>query len=460
METKQATGGSFAGWVIPAMIFAGLAVAAMLFWGWGAANDPAEQAVEVAQPDAAEPADSGPTEIATTPEAETPEPAPLAATDAAQSQDPDSASSAQAADPPTIDEVRLEKDGLTVIAGRAQPGSVISVLLDGKETATATADSRGAFAAVALLSPSDAPRVLSLLEVTPDGKIASDDEVILAPVVLPEPQVAALAPAAEPQSDTQPASDAPVATPAPETGQDTTVGADPAAHAETAPDVAQNEAAELAAIEPAVDASQPSDTPPIDADITAAQAETDAAADTAPNAVAVLKSTQSGVELLQPVGPPTAMTNVAIDTISYSDTGDVLLAGRAQEKTAQVRVYLDNAVIATLQVDTDGRWRGDLPQVDSGIYTLRVDEVSETGAVTSRVETPFKREKPGVLIAAAQSQIGTVKAITVQPGNTLWAIARERYGDGMLFVRVFEANNKSIRDPDLIYPGQVFDLPD
>ncbi|MGR3529772.1 MAG: LysM peptidoglycan-binding domain-containing protein, partial [Sulfitobacter sp.] len=45
-------------------------------------------------------------------------------------------------------------------------------------------------------------------------------------------------------------------------------------------------------------------------------------------------------------------------------------------------------------------------------------------------------------------------------GATLWAIARERYGDPFLYVRVFEANRDSIRDPDLIYPGQVFDLPD
>ena len=45
---------------------------------------------------------------------------------------------------------------------------------------------------------------------------------------------------------------------------------------------------------------------------------------------------------------------------------------------------------------------------------------------------------------------------TVQPGNTLWAIARERYGRGILYVAVYEANRDLIRDPDLIYPGQVF----
>ncbi|MGB3147711.1 MAG: LysM peptidoglycan-binding domain-containing protein, partial [Paracoccaceae bacterium] len=50
--------------------------------------------------------------------------------------------------------------------------------------------------------------------------------------------------------------------------------------------------------------------------------------------------------------------------------------------------------------------------------------------------------------------------VTVQPGFTLWAIARENYGDGLLYVRVFEANKDQIRDPDLIYPGQIFTVPD
>lgn len=50
--------------------------------------------------------------------------------------------------------------------------------------------------------------------------------------------------------------------------------------------------------------------------------------------------------------------------------------------------------------------------------------------------------------------------ITVQPGNTLWGIARDKYGEGLLYVRVFEANATRIRDPDLIYPGQIFTVPD
>jgi nucleoid-associated protein YgaU len=175
--------------------------------------------------------------------------------------------------------------------------------------------------------------------------------------------------------------------------------------------------------------------------------------------VALLKSGPEGVELLNPQAPE-VMDNVALDTISYSDSGEVQLSGRAQAGAQAVRVYLDNDAQVNLPVDAEGRWRGDLPDVDEGIYTLRVDEVAGDGSVISRVETPFKREAPETLAAAAAEQAGPLKAITVQKGATLWAIARDRYGDGLLYVRVFEANRDAIRDPDLIYPGQIFDLPD
>ena len=193
-------------------------------------------------------------------------------------------------------------------------------------------------------------------------------------------------------------------------------------------------------------------TPTEETDTTAAPAQPSAPAP-------VLKSTAEGVERLD-TAPPQVMTNVALDTIGYSDQGDVQLAGRAQPDTSEVRVYLNNNAVISLPVDQEGRWRGDLTNVDEGVYTLRVDELSRAGDVTSRVETPFKRESPEVLAAATEGLSGPLSAVTVQKGDTLWAISRERYGDPLLYVKVFEANSGNIRDPDLIYPGQVFDLPE
>lgn len=197
-----------------------------------------------------------------------------------------------------------------------------------------------------------------------------------------------------------------------------------------------------------------------------AQKEPTAEPEEQPEQVAILRSGEEGVELVQPAEPAqqVSRTQVALDTIGYSEAGDVRLTGRAREG-AQVRVYLNNKAVSDLTAGDDGKWRGEIEGIDPGIYTLRLDELDSGGAVLSRLETPFKREAPEVLrptppepgIAPEQPPI---RAVTVQAGDTLWAISRQRYGDGVLYVKVFEANRDSIRDPDLIYPGQIFNIPD
>lgn len=329
---------------------------------------------------------------------------------------------------PAFDEVRREADGMTVVAGRAAPGASVRLLRDGEVIATATADGSGKFATLAMIAPDGQGHVLSLSQRVDGADIASQDEIILAPTQAPV-DLAEGTPEAPVQVNT--AALAPN-----QTSDAETVVADTPAPS-TPKIAASTEIEDTSALQTTV-------------------AETTTANTTD---VAVLKSTAEGVELLNPAAPD-VMSSVALDTISYSDEGDVQLAGRAQPDTQTVRVYLDNDAVINLPVDEQGRWRGDVPDVDEGIYTLRVDEVGADGSVTSRVETPFKRESAAVLTQAAAAQEGPIKAIIVQKGATLWAIARERYGDGQLYVRVFEANAGDIRDPDLIYPGQVFDLPD
>ena len=49
--------------------------------------------------------------------------------------------------------------------------------------------------------------------------------------------------------------------------------------------------------------------------------------------------------------------------------------------------------------------------------------------------------------------------VIVQPGNSLWRIARRLYGQGIRYTMIFVANQDQIRDPALIYPGQIFIVP-
>ena len=405
--------------------------------------------------------------------------------------------------PPSFDVVRIEPDGAALIAGKAPADAQISLLLDGVQEARVQADSTGNFVAQLTFAPNPAPRILGLVATLDDGStLAGTETVAVAPIA---PMVPEAVPAEVPE-------------------------------------------------------------PP-----------------------AALLLTEEGAQVLTAPEPVAEgeVAAVSLDTISYAPDGAVQLAGRGQAG-AGLRIYLDNAAVMDGAVPEDGAWAVTLPETAPGIYTLRLDQLGEDGAVTSRFETPFKRETlealalatgatppvpeaaapepapapepaaepapepapapepepavtaeaepvpetapepvpepaPVVEPAAAPEPAPAVEpapaaeaspvvepapepepapvvepapavetapepepapaiatspepapappvepavaaptaavSITVQPGFTLWGIATDMMGEGTMYVQVFEANKDKIRDPDLIYPGQVFTLP-
>lgn len=142
---------------------------------------------------------------------------------------------------------------------------------------------------------------------------------------------------------------------------------------------------------------------------------------------------------------------LAVASVDYDKMGAVILSGHA-EAGARLRVYLDNKPVGSAEAGKDGRWTLHVTDVRPGVYTLRVDELSRGGKVARRVELPFERAAPAD-IQFAQGQV------IVQPGNSLWRIARYVYGEGLRYTVIYEANKGQIRDPDLIYPGQIFAVP-
>ncbi len=169
-----------------------------------------------------------------------------------------------------------------------------------------------------------------------------------------------------------------------------------------------------------------------------------------------------------------------ISAIDYDAGGRAILSGRAPGG-ARLFVYLDNEPIGEAVADEDGLWTFTPPTaVAPGLHVIRVDQVDETGKVLARAQTPF--EQAAVPLAAqagaggqqTASATGTTQAsggqsdtalvmsegrIVVQPGNSLWKLARASYGHGIRYTVIYEANKDQIANPDLIYPGQVFSVP-
>ena len=154
------------------------------------------------------------------------------------------------------------------------------------------------------------------------------------------------------------------------------------------------------------------------------------------------------VDAVEEVGQP----RLVLETIDYDDSGIVILSGLSNPNSI-INVYLDNTLAGSVTAAPDGRWTIELKNtLKLGKYMIRVDQVNLSAKVLERIELPF--------VKAPVIEATTEKAtVIIQPGNSLWRIAAKVYGSGFRYTEIYEANIDQIRDPNLIYPGQVFKIP-
>ncbi|SFI74895.1 LysM peptidoglycan-binding domain-containing protein [Celeribacter neptunius] len=455
---------------------------------------PNEGGVVLSDPTAGQ---SGTVAVETGETAQTGEAAVTSETGAATGENLNAAQETAMAMAPGFDVVRVPAEGFATVAGHAEPGSEVSVIVDGEEVATATANERGEFVALFDTPAGDTPREMRLstqsgeagaaplessesIIVAPAAKSA-DAEVEIATIDVDEaPEGAGYAQTSGGAMPDTPRGAAQSVAEQVLSARDGEAGAAIEEHADDGTtDMAESTSQDMVPAAPANGAEQ--------------SATGSAVPLTAPT---VLMADDDGLKVLQQEG--TAPAELRIDTVSYDPEGRVFASGRATPG-ADLRIYLDQLFLTAATVGEDGYWRQELVDVSAGRYTLRVDEVDPSGKVLARAEIPFQREDVAKLArlarisgagsdqpmgasapqdpaqstpaeesgaAAAPGDTaggavgGRIASVTVQPGNTLWGIASNRYGDGFLYVRVFDANRDQIRDPDLIYPGQIFALPE
>ena len=114
-------------------------------------------------------------------------------------------------------------------------------------------------------------------------------------------------------------------------------------------------------------------------------------------------------------GTPNALS---MDTAEYDSQGRVALSGHAAPG-ATVQIYLGNEPLATVTADAAGAWSVTSSRaVPSGQLELRLDQLTAGGQVAQRA-----------------------------------------YGAGTRYVVIYSANPNRIRNPNKIYPGQIFKIP-
>jgi nucleoid-associated protein YgaU len=147
------------------------------------------------------------------------------------------------------------------------------------------------------------------------------------------------------------------------------------------------------------------------------------------------------------------------------------VAGEAAPGTL-VRIYADQELVGEAQANDRGAWLVEaVKEVPVGEVVIRADVVSrQSDTPSAQVELPFVRYADGLVLepaasavpgaaAAAAGNVAQSAFVIIRRGDNLWRISRRNYGRGIRYHAIFSANREQIRDPDLIYPGQVFVVP-
>jgi nucleoid-associated protein YgaU len=207
--------------------------------------------------------------------------------------------------------------------------------------------------------------------------------------------------------------------------------------------------------------------------------------------VALITPDKPTVVLSQPAAKPEAGA-VVVEAVEIEPGGKFHVSGQARPGAA-LRLYLNDSFVTSVTAGTDGRFAVTINEgMAPGNYRVRLDETSSSGAVRARAEVPFnapdttasvpaqatvsKRPESAVAqgpqLAAAGATVlpdnaaptsavvvPKITTTTVSRGDSLWRLSQLSYGAGTRYAVIYKANRGQIRNPNLIYPGQVFVLP-
>ncbi|RIL10452.1 hypothetical protein DCC79_07970 [bacterium] len=99
-------------------------------------------------------------------------------------------------------------------------------------------------------------------------------------------------------------------------------------------------------------------------------------------------------------------------------------------------------------------------EIDKAQRAAREESLKQQLAAQQREMEEMRRKLEAELAAQAQTHTATAQpTYTVQRGDTLSHIAQRMLGRAGRWPEIFEANKDKIKNPNLIYPGQVLVLP-
>ena len=151
---------------------------------------------------------------------------------------------------------------------------------------------------------------------------------------------------------------------------------------------------------------------------------------------------------------------IQIRSLSWENKSTLRLSGFANGGYS-MRAYFDDQFIASIELDsapTDNkayRWSmvAEALMQPNINYPLLAELIDKNGNIIKKSSINVSLE------ALAIGEDGS-EMMVIHKGDALWRIAYRAYGQGVRYVDIFKRNNERINDPNLIFPNQIFAIPD
>ena len=342
--------------------------------------------------------------------------------------------------PSTVPLLRVEAvevEGSQVyIAGAAERGARVRVYVDNVFLAEDEAGFGDRFLVTGDTGMSVGEHLVRADQISPDGRVVARAEV---PFTRPEGATAA---AVAPAQDRAPQ----------ETVSQDSAASNVAESSEEASSPSEAEA--IPSMADAGDASRTADSAgPVDISETSPEAGTEKSGRVT---VADANETAAGTPdaaAAAPAEPGAGVPDagrVAVRDANGEETDDADAAPGASDgssPTAAASEAPESAVAATGPEQADAQ----KPQTDPAGSSAGDQPEAEAAVDGEEADVPVNRQPA---LANADGRV------IIRKGDTLWEISRRTYGEGQRYTVIYLANGDQIRDPDLIYPAQVFRLPE
>ena len=143
---------------------------------------------------------------------------------------------------------------------------------------------------------------------------------------------------------------------------------------------------------------------------------------------------------------------ITLDFLSYSPPGLIIMSGRTISNT-EIEILKSSEVLGKTKSNENGVWKFIINKNDANEEISIKTPLSGETLILTYDEAEIKKRFKNTNFEFYDDRI------IVQKGNSLWRIARKTLGGGIFYTEIYKNNLAKIKNPNLIYPGQVFNIP-